>query len=265
MLKRLLLLSLILAACAQPTVAPIAPPVIVAVATFTPGPTLPAGAAVTPLPTPAEPQPLVIAAPDGTSLSASFYPPVSQPAPGVLLLHMLGGRKDDWDTFARELQKQGFAALALDLRGHGQSGGTADWAKAPGDVKAAWAAMIGRPEVDGKRSAIVGASIGANLALIVGANNGDVAAVAALWPGLDFHGLQPAPVLPNFGQRPVFFLASQDDGYSYDSVKQMAGRAPAGEAYYFSTAGHGTAMLQDPALAPLLIDWLQRYTGAMKG
>jgi dienelactone hydrolase len=237
----------------------------VAVATFTPLPTLPAGAAATPLSTPAEPQPIVIAAPDGTSLSASFYPPVSRPAPGVLLLHMLGGRKTDWDSFARQLQRQGFAALALDLRGHGQSGGTQNWTKGAGDVRAAWAGMMARPEVDPKRSAIVGASIGANLALIVGANNAEVVTVAALSPGLDFHGLQPAPLLPNFGQRPVLMVASQDDGYSYDSVKQMVGLAPGGESYFFSTAGHGLNMFSDPALEPLIIDWLQRYTGAMKG
>ncbi len=266
MKRNILIFTLALAACSRPaTPLPTAPSPVVSVATFTPAPTFPAGAASTPLPTPAEPQPLVIAAPDGTSLSASFYPPLSQPAPGVLLLHMLGGRKTDWDAFARVLQRQGFAALALDLRGHGQSGGAQDWTKAPGDVKAAWAAMTARPEVDAQRSALVGASIGANLALIVGANNADVVTVVALSPGLDFHGLQPAPVLPNFGQRAVLLIASQDDSYSYDSAKQMVGLVPAGESYFFSTAGHGTNMFSDPALEPLIVDWLQRYTGAMKG
>ena len=119
--------------------------------------------------------------------------------------------------------------------------------------------------MDPAATALVGASLGANLALIAGANNPAVAGGVALSPGLDYQGVQPRAALPNFGARPVFFLASQDDAYAFDSVKQMAGQAAGGETYYFQTAGHGTDMFRDPAVQPLVLEWLTRVLGVMKG
>jgi alpha-beta hydrolase superfamily lysophospholipase len=209
---------------------------------------------------------LTLAAPDGTQLAASFYPPTSAaPVPGVLLIHMLAGCacRGDWAAFAQELQKDGFAALALDLRGHGDSPGPEDWNKAPGDVRAAWDVLVKRPEVEGQPSAMVGASIGANLALIVGANNNDVVTVIALSPGNDYHGLKPSGVLGNFGERPVFFAVSQSDGYSYDSVRQMLPLLSQTDVFY-AASGHGTQMFSDTALAPALLGWLEKYL-ALKG
>lgn len=276
-MKRLFLSILFLTACAR-TASPTqtVPPLQVTRATFTPPaatvtPAPPSPAATTSAPTPLPPVTLNITAPDGVPLAASFYPPVvisqvaGQKAPGVLLLHMFGGSRTDWAAFARDLQERGTAALALDLRGQGQSPGPEDWTKAPADVRAAWDVLIARPEVDGQRSAIIGASIGANLALIVGANNPGVVTVIALSAGADYKGLQPSGVMSNFGARPVLLVASQDDSYSYTSSQQLAALALAGETYFFTHAGHGTAMFSDPALEPLLLDWLQKYIGLMKG
>lgn len=272
-MKKLLLALILSTACGRPAApTPSLPAPQVTAVTVTPPPPAPATPArsatarpATPLPAPAEPIKLMITAPDGAVLAASFYPPLTASAPGVLLLHMLGRTRADWDAFARELQRQGMAALALDLRGHGDSAGPSDWAKAPGDVRAAWDVLVARPEIDKRDAAIVGASIGANLALIVGANNADVVTVVALSPGLDYHGLKPAALLSNFGQRPVLLVASQDDAYSYDSVQQMASLAPGAEAHYFARAGHGTQMFGDPSLEPLLIEWLRKNLGILKG
>jgi predicted esterase len=125
--------------------------------------------------------------------------------------------------------------------------------------------MVARKEVDAKASALVGASIGANLALIVGANNAEVVTVIALSPGEDYHGLTPSPLLPNFNGRPVLFVASQDDAYSYTSAQKMVTLAPAGETYYLANAGHGTAMFSNPNLELALIDWLRKQLGILKG
>jgi dienelactone hydrolase len=221
--------------------------------------------------TPPAPVSLMVTAPDGLSLAADFYPPLlgegpaGTKSPGVLLLHMYGRSKADWAAWAAELQKRGIAALAVDLRGQGQSGGPEDWAKAPADVSAAWQALIARPEVDPQHCAIVGASIGANLALIAGANTPGVATVIALSPGLDYKGVQPVGYLGNFGQRAVLLVASQDDAYSYTSVQQMAPLVPKGETNYFAKAGHGMAMFSAPTLSPLLLTWLENHLGVMKG
>lgn len=272
MIKRLGLLGLafIVVACQSPTPLPTA---LVIPATFTSAPATPTRAptpaptlALEATPTAAPPFALSITAPDGAKLAASFYPPASAaPAPGVLLLHMLGRDRSDWDVLAHDLQSRGYAVLALDLRGHGESAGPVDWNKAPADVRAAWDVLVARPEVDPAPCAIVGASIGANLALIVGANNPDVVTVIALSPGVDYHNLKPSGVLTNFGQRPIFLIASQDDAYSYDSVKQMATLAPQAKTFYFANAGHGTEMFTDPQLEVLALDWLSQHIGALKG
>ena len=133
------------------------------------------------------------------------------------------------------------------------------------DTRAAWEALLARTEVDPQRAAIVGASIGANLALIVGANNSNVAAVAALSPGTDFQGLKPAGLLSNFGHRPVYLIASVDDPYSYTSAQQMSPLLAGGESFYYQTAGHGTAMFSNPDLATRLLGWLSVHIGNAKG
>jgi dienelactone hydrolase len=258
-------------AATGPAVAATATPAAQAALSATAALTGTAAAQTAARPTPAPPQPLTVTASGGTALAASYYPPViarpvaGQKSPAVLLLHMVGGSRHDWDLFAAALQSNGMAALALDLRGHGDSPGPADWDKSPADVRSAWDALVARPDVDPARTAIVGASIGANLALIVGANNADVATVAALSPGLDFHGLKPAGLLGNFGQRPVLLIASRDDAYSYDSAQQMALLLAAPETFFYTNAGHGTAMFSNPDLELRLVTWLLKYIGEPKG
>lgn len=260
-----LLAGLLAAACGQPAATPTLPGPQVARASHTPAPRrTPAQA-----PTAAAPQTLTVAAPDGAALSATYYAPVLDPgagrAPEVVLLPMLGRSRGDWDGLARALQLYGIAALTVDLRGQGQSAGPADWGRGPGDVRAAWEALAARPEVDPAAGALVGASIGANLALIAGANTPAVTTVVALSPGLDYQGVQPGPALANLGPRPVLLVASQDDAYAFDSVRQLADLAPASETYFLAAAGHGTDMLADPALAALILDWLTQKLGVLKG
>ncbi len=279
MLKRLLLFTLALTACARaarsvatPTALP-SPQVFVVTVTARPPasspgapvntPTLPV--VVSPAPRPAEPAKLTLTASDGAQLVGLFYPPLNAPAPGVLLLHQLGGSKADWDAFARDLQQQNVAVFALDLRGYGESAKPEDWSKAPTDVRTAWDFFLARPEVDPQAVGIVGASIGGNLALIVGANNPAVVTVIALSPGQDYHGLTPAPLLANFGARPVLLIASNEDTYAYTSAQQMTKLLSAGESYYLTNAGHGTAMFSDPNLETVLFDWLKNKLGILKG
>lgn len=261
-----------LAGTPTPGQAPTLPPALVTSAASTAAsPTATGPIPTVARPTPAAPAAVTIPAADGLQLSAAYYAPViyepvaGHLAPGVLLLHMLGGSRADWSEFARGLQEAGFAVLALDLRGHGESPGPEDWEKSLGDVAAAWQALCARPEVDRDRTALVGASIGANLALMVGASNAGVAAVVALSPGEDYHGLKPKGLLPNFGRRPVYLIASQDDPAAYASAQAMVGELPAGEAFYYQSAGHGTRMFSNPDLATRLTSWLAAQIGEAKG
>jgi len=281
-MKKLLLLSFLLfTACSGLRTAPTptSPLPLVAATPVPPTATLPPATATSPaptatravppvgpttLPTPSGPTDFTFIAPDGAQLAVAYYPPIVRPAPAVLLLHMLGRSKADWDSFACNLQKQGYAVMAMDLRGHGASTGPVDWTKADDDTLAAWQVLSSRPEVDVTRTAIVGASIGSNLALIAGAAEPRVKAVVALSPGEDYMGLKPGDTIASFGVRPVLLVASADDVYSFDSIQKLAPKAIAAEKKEFTNAGHGPAMFADPTLEPFLINWLNKNVRDLK-
>jgi len=206
---------------------------------------------------------LTLTAADGVTLVGAFYPPPEAPAPGVLLLHMAGRRKEDWAQFATRLQEAGYAVLALDLRGHGESSGEPDWATMPDDVARAWAVLIGRPEVDPGRTAIVGASIGANLALVIAAEEPQVRAVVLLSPGMDYRGIQTEEAMTAYGERPVLIAASQDDAYAAESAQVLDGLAQGQHVLVlYPRAGHGTDMFgPQPDLPGLILSWLNKQVG----
>ena len=59
---------------------------------------------------------------DKVELHGTFYPSMKSKAPCVILLHKLGGNRDEhgWDQLAQVLQKD-YAVLRFDFRGHGDS------------------------------------------------------------------------------------------------------------------------------------------------
>jgi alpha-beta hydrolase superfamily lysophospholipase len=61
---------------------------------------------------------------DAVDLKGTYWPSVkAKKAPVAILLHKIGGKSKDagWPELAEELQKAGFAVLAFDFRGHGES------------------------------------------------------------------------------------------------------------------------------------------------
>ncbi len=200
---------------------------------------------------------------DGLMVMGDFYPPPVAPAPGILLLHMYGGSRSDWRAFALDLRSAGFASLAIDLRGHGETAGVEDWSLASDDVAMAYAWLGAQAGVDVDRRALVGASIGANLALVEGARDESVGAVALLSPGFDYFRIQIQGLIEEYGERPSLLVASEEDAYSAETVRALAVSAPGeAELVILTGAGHGTAMLErDPELAGDLIAFLNRALG----
>src|SRR5712691_7734061 len=63
---------------------------------------------------------------DSVDLKGTYWPSTKgKKAPVAILLHKIGGKSKDagWSDLAEDLQKAGFAVLAFDFRGHGESTG----------------------------------------------------------------------------------------------------------------------------------------------
>lgn len=200
---------------------------------------------------------------DGVMLVGTYFTPAETAAPGLVLIHMVGGRRTDWDNLASALQSRGYAVLTLDLRGHGKSSGDREWGKMADDVTVAYRFLSGQPEVDPARIALVGASIGANLALNVAASEPAIQSLVLLSPGLDYRGVKTEEAMKAYGARPVLLIASKTDTYATQSVETLAKLAQGKQkAQIYEDAGHGTQMLGNAGgLEDLILNWLQETLG----
>jgi alpha-beta hydrolase superfamily lysophospholipase len=203
---------------------------------------------------------------DGVTLAATWYEPSSRPAPAVILVHMLQRSRRDWDNFAHRLAGEGIGALAIDLRGHGDSPRSllpdpnAENAYAPLvlDIKAARRYLAGRYDVQPGHIGVAGASIGANLAALAADADASFASVALLSPSLDYRGLRIEAVVKKL-RSPILLVAGSDDAYAARTVRELQKGGGERQALVLDHAGHGTAMLsRDENLARTLVDWFRR-------
>jgi dienelactone hydrolase len=198
---------------------------------------------------------------DGLTLTATWYQPPVRPAPAVIFVHMLQKTRHDWDSTAAQLAAEGIGALAIDLRGHGESPGSPqDYAGMVHDVRAARRFLASRSDVTPARIGIAGASIGASLAALASTDDPSVVSLALLSPSLDYRGLRLDPAVKKYGGRPALLVASDDDGYAARTVRELQ-KAGGGlrEVLLLNRAGHGTAMLAGaPDLGRRLLEWFRQ-------
>jgi len=195
---------------------------------------------------------------DGLSIAGTYYVAPVRPAPIVLLLHMSGSSKEAWKSFAPQLQAAGYSVLAIDLRGHGETGGKVDWNKEPADVTEIVNQIRNLPGVDQTRISVIGASIGANLAIRACADLQLCHSVVLISPALNYQGVQALDPLTRYGNGPVLIVASRDDPPSgADSV--TLDKAAKGNHTLQLYAGkvNGTDLFSaQPDLTRLIIQWL---------
>jgi dienelactone hydrolase len=203
---------------------------------------------------------------DGVTIAATWYEPSSRPGPAVILVHMLQRSRRDWEPLAQRLASEGIGALAIDLRGHGESTGlapsaaeeSATFASLLADVRAARRFLASRNDVQPGRVGIAGASLGASLAVLHASADATVSSLALLSPSLDYRGLRIEASLKKL-TKPVLLVASDDDFYAARSARELQKGGGTREVLTVSHAGHGTNMLtRDPDLVRALIDWFRR-------
>lgn len=126
---------------------------------------------------------VAIATARGRRLFGWFIPaPAAGPAPAVAVLHGWGGNAQMMLPAARPLHEAGFALLLFDARCHGRSDGDrfASLPRFAEDLAHAVDWLARQPEVDGRRLAALGHSVGAGAALLAASRHPGLAAVVSL-------------------------------------------------------------------------------------
>ena len=127
----------------------------------------------------------------GASCAADLWLPQRPlPAPAVVLANGFSGTKD-WivPRFAARFAAAGLVALTFDYRHLGLSAGQprqlVDLRRQRADLRAAFDLLRGRPEVDARRVALWGTSLGGSHVVEFAAGEPSVAAVVCTMPALD--------------------------------------------------------------------------------
>jgi alpha-beta hydrolase superfamily lysophospholipase len=216
----------------------------------------------------------------GTYYSPSASNKNTSAADAIILLHMLGRDRNDWNTFASTLSNnsKGYTVLSLDLRGHGQSvnqNGKAisfqsftpdDFNKMVLDVKAAKQFLVTQKGINPNNIAIVGASIGANVALKYAVSDPSIKAIVLLSPGLDYKGVTTSDAITKF-MNPIYIAASGKDPIAGSDPQTLCNAINCGNnlKVYQDSNSHGTDMFLDSSLNPplgsLIVSWLNTTFG----
>jgi alpha-beta hydrolase superfamily lysophospholipase len=175
---------------------------------------------------------------------------------------MLQRSKRDWEGLASRLAGAGIGALAIDLRGHGDSQVPASigsgYPEMVKDVQAARKFLAMRADVMPSRIGIAGASLGANLAALAAAEGG-FASVALLSPSLDYRGLRIEAAVRKYGNKPMLLVSSDDDPYARRSALDLEKTGASRELLSLVGAGHGTNMLsRSYELPQVLVGFFRR-------
>ncbi len=214
---------------------------------------------------PSAPKDVTLRTEDGVAIAATYY---LAKGDGVILLHMLGSDRSVWSSFAKQLQDAGFAVIALDFRGHGES--DLDWrdfASPSGityendflgmvlDVKAAKKYLNGEGTF---AKVIIGASIGANIATLYAETDSRVEDLVLLSSSMNYRGVA-LPAGPLFTGN-VLMVAGSEDKVASEATTTY-GRRIRGEhkTILYPGSDHGTELLQrQPELADRIISWIDR-------
>ncbi|HEY2549607.1 MAG TPA: alpha/beta hydrolase [Streptosporangiaceae bacterium] len=177
-------------------------------------------------------------------LAGQFRAADAGPAqPGVVLTGPFTGVKEQVvGTYARLLTAAGFATLAFDHRGFGESGGRPGHEDSQGklaDLRAAVTALAGRAEVDAARIGIVGVCLGGGYAVRAAAADPRIKAAAGVAGGYN----SPAMMVQAMGAGPyrsaLGAALSRYDEYMPAVAPDSGEAAMSGEepyAYYGSAA-----------------------------
>jgi alpha-beta hydrolase superfamily lysophospholipase len=184
------------------------------------------------------------------------------------VVHGLDSRKENHADFGDRVAAAGIAALALDLRGHGASGGAPD-AGLIDDVLAG----LGQLAQRGHRPlGVRGSSLGGLLALHAGRVDPRVRAVVAICParperlaarlGEDWpRRLSPEPPATADGAARGYWHATGDERVPWGGTFALAGRTPQPVRLRVALGGSHRSLQHDPAVLSETVAFLAEHLG----
>jgi len=190
---------------------------------------------------------------DGIRLSGRLF---GQGKTGVVLCHMYPADQRSWWEFASLLAEKGYAALAFDFRGYGESEGKKEIAKIYLDVRAALKYLRDRGV---EKAFLIGASMGGTAALMVAAEE-MVSGVVTLSAPDAFRGLDARKAVKEVAA-PKLFIAAEGDAYAAKSARFFYEQAAEPKTLHiFSGKAHGTDLFKTHGeeLRDLILDFLEK-------
>lgn len=212
----------------------------------------------------------------------SWAPDSDPPWPGILVIHGAGSRKENHADFARLACDFGWAVLAYDQRGHGESLGEISPA-AVNDAVAMARRLGGQQGVDPERVCVRGSSLGGFVAIHAAAVSEAIAGTiaicppgermliegmrsdrlempadrAALEPWLGEHDLRDAVALA--GSKPLVILhAKGDEEVPWDWSEELYEHAAEPRKLIVVPGGHHRSVQHDAELQTVALRWLER-------
>lgn len=196
--------------------------------------------------------------------------------PTVVLLHSIGYSSEDWGRLINDLNSAGYAVLAIDLRGHGQSIYTTTFKKKPWiyftektfqKIPSDVIAIINQTDKQTRLialndMAIVGADIGANAAILASKDlKQKPRTLVLISPTTTFKGLYTPLAMADMGYIPILAMASNKDKYCLQEEIKLSKFAQGGfYAKNYPQGGMGMLMLKvNPTMSQDIVKWITKY------
>lgn len=207
------------------------------------------------------------------------------PWPAVVILHGAGSRKENHGDFARAASGYGWAALAFDQRGHGESEDEMA-PRAFADVATMARLLAAADGVDPARVCVRGSSMGGFLAIHAAATSEAIAGAIAICPAgedglrralrrgelemradvdsldawLGEHDVRDAVEL--MGAKPLLLIhARGDEQIPYTWSEELYEHAAAPRKLIVLPGGHHRSVQHDAELHGVSLRWLERELG----
>ncbi|MGH2980888.1 MAG: alpha/beta hydrolase [Solirubrobacterales bacterium] len=218
-----------------------------------------------------------------------WLPESEPPWPGIVVLHGAGSCKENHGDFGRLARDFGWAVLAYDQRGHGESLGEMS-PQAVNDAVAMARLLAGHDGVDPARVCMRGSSMGGFMAIHAAAVSDAVAGAiaicppgermllegmrsdplemradrAALEPWLSEHDLREAVEL--IGPKPLIILhAKGDEEVPADWSQELHEHAAEPRKLIVVPGGHHRSVQHDAELQAVALRWLERNLAPATG